>query len=336
MINVYRNSKIYIVSRPNFTTGGPELLQQLCCRLTQLGFNSYMYYEGEFESEDPVPEKYKKYNNRYVTTIEDTPNNILVFPEGLEQTALATNRIRKVMWWLGINHYMIFSENLKHPYLRMVKHYLYSFLGIHKTYRIGSLKNQDITYLAQCNYLLSFLKDKGVTDVEILSDYISEDFKEEYYAGLPSGNDRKNVVLYNPNRNTEFIKKIQEAAPHLDFIALQGMNPTQLRTTIKHAKVYVDFGSHPGKDRLPRECALLGCCILTSKIGSAAFHEDVPIPDECKFDRNDNNIELIIKKIEEIFSNYEFENKKFIGYQKYILKEKDKFDEDVSRIFTLT
>jgi len=53
---------------------------------------------------------------------------------------------------------------------------------------------------------------------------------------------------------------------------------------LQKAKVYIDFDYHPRKDRLPREAAILGCCVITRKRGSAKFFEDVPIPDEYKFE----------------------------------------------------
>ena len=45
----------------------------------------------------------------------------------------------------------------------------------------------------------------------------------------------------------------------------------------------MDFGFHPGQDRLPREAAILKNCIITNKEGSAAIFQDVPIADEFKF-----------------------------------------------------
>lgn len=30
--------------------------------------------------------------------------------------------------------------------------------------------------------------------------------------------------------------------------------------TMRKAKVYIDFGFHPGKDRIPREAVMCGAC----------------------------------------------------------------------------
>ena len=50
---------------------------------------------------------------------------------------------------------------------------------------------------------------------------------------------------------------------------------------------YIDFGPHPGMDRLPREAALAGCIVITNREGAAAHDEDVPLPPEYKFRKFD-------------------------------------------------
>ena len=49
------------------------------------------------------------------------------------------------------------------------------------------------------------------------------------------------------------------------------------------SKVYIDFGNHLGKDRIPREVAS-GCCIITGKTGADKYKEDVYIGEKFKFD----------------------------------------------------
>ena len=46
---------------------------------------------------------------------------------------------------------------------------------------------------------------------------------------------------------------------------------------------YIDFGPHPGMDRLPREAALAGCVVVTNREGAANFDEDTPLPSQFKF-----------------------------------------------------
>lgn len=67
--------------------------------------------------------------------------------------------------------------------------------------------------------------------------------------------------------------------------------------TLQRVKFYIDFGNHPGKDRIPRGVAIWECCIITGKRGSAKYFEDVFISAEFKFDDIEINIPKIVSKI---------------------------------------
>ena len=100
---------------------------------------------------------------------------------------------------------------------------------------------------------------------------------------------------------------------------------------LARAKVYIDFGNHPGKDRIPREARMQGCIVITGKNGSAKYFEDVPI--EEKFDKSPKNISVISTLIKQIFDNYAIWNNKQIDYTNFIKKEKQLFEENVAAVF---
>jgi len=114
------------------------------------------------------------------------------------------------------------------------------------------------------------------------------------------------------------------------------MKRTEVLDLLKSAKVYIDFGNHPGKDRLPREAATLGACVITSRRGSAGYFEDVPIPEEYKFEDTKENIPLIVAKIKDCLEHYEQRAKDFDYYREIIAKEPEKFTNDVKKIFIAT
>lgn len=99
------------------------------------------------------------------------------------------------------------------------------------------------------------------------------------------------------------------------------------------SKVYIDFGNHPGKDRIPREAAISGCCVITGLRGSAKYYEDVPINNEYKIKDSEDNIIEIINKIQNIFENFEENYLNFEEYRKYILNEEKVFNQNVKYIF---
>lgn len=50
--------------------------------------------------------------------------------------------------------------------------------------------------------------------------------------------------------------------------------------------IYIDFGEHPGKDRIPREAAMRDLIVITGRDGAAVNDVDVSIPKKYKIDRN--------------------------------------------------
>ena len=111
------------------------------------------------------------------------------------------------------------------------------------------------------------------------------------------------------------------------------MSTDEVKVLLSQSKVYIDFGNHPGKDRLPREAALLGCCIITGKRGAAKYDEDVSIPAKYKFDDVKKEIEKIGNMIKECIDNYEINIKEFEDYRKKIANERKQFEKDVYKVF---
>ena len=58
-------------------------------------------------------------------------------------------------------------------------------------------------------------------------------------------------------------------------------------------KIYIDFGYHPEKDKMPREVVLNNNCITNYK-GSAKNKYDIPISKKFKFEQKYNDIKKLI------------------------------------------
>ncbi len=95
--------------------------------------------------------------------------------------------------------------------------------------------------------------------------------------------------------------------------------------------IYIDFGHHPGRDRIPREAALAGAIVLSSLKGSAKNSVDIPIDDLYKFD----DIEVLPEKIHNIFSNYQKHRQSQYPYYEIIKKEKQKFRDEVKTLLDI-
>lgn len=83
---------------------------------------------------------------------------------------------------------------------------------------------------------------------------------------------------------------------------------------------YIDFGPHPGMDRLPREAALAGCVVITNREGAANFDDDVPLPSEFKFAQF--NVDKICSLIKDCCAKHDDYAKKLEKYKEWILDQR--------------
>ncbi len=327
MIEVKKNTIIYVACPANAATGGPELLHQLVFKMNQFGYNAMMFYYPN-NVEDPVHPRYKKYGNEFVREIRDEEKNILIVPEVKTDLIYKYKKLRKAIWWLSVNYFPRYPRSFKHRIkiiLKTIKNqkWCYNFEHIDKLY-----------HLVQSYYAKNYLLSHGIERdrIEYLSDYINPLFISKQ---LENKNDlrKENIVAYNPKKGFEFTKKIIDRCPEIKFVPIINMIPEEVAELLLKSKIYIDFGDHPGKDRIPREAAISNCVVIVGKKGSAVFEEDVPIDEKYKFEVKKANIPQIINKIKYILNNYENIINDFVGYRQFILEEERKFEEDIKRIF---
>lgn len=334
MFSLFKDAKIYIVAPPQKASGGPELLHQLCAALNQQHINAQMFYWDKNHPKrrysNPVHQRFHRYNITYVEQIEDSNRNLLIVPEAITAPLKKYLYIQKCIWWLGANNYFCFNED---NIPDVIYHWFRRALHLPVQLSFAQIKNMPIYHLAQCQYIIKFLEKKGIKEAEYLSDYINDDFIK--YTEQSKKCERQDIILYNPKRKQKILKALNRQNNTLKFIPIKNMTQDEMRKLMSSAKIYIDFGRHPGKDRLPREAALCGCCILTSTLGSAGFYGDVPIPSEYKFVRDIKNVHNILNKIQYIMDNYEEESVKFDNYREYIRNEKKVFLADVKKIFQI-
>jgi len=124
------------------------------------------------------------------------------------------------------------------------------------------------------------------------------------------------------------------SAPQFEWVPLVNMTKEQIIQKLLSSKIYIDFGNHPGKDRLPREAALCGCCIITGKRGAAGNNVDITIPSKYKFADAIESIPMIVKQIELILNQYDLCSSDFDTYRSHIKREKELFENQARSIFS--
>lgn len=333
--------KIYVLAPYASATGGIELAHQLVDLLRRGGQDAFIAYvdKGELVATDQVTEVYRCYDIRVSSLVEDSSDNMLVLPEIYYGWVTRFSRIRIGCWWMSVDNFYVTANFFDH--LRFVKgvgHKLQLLWQLrHKRYRkllaekasIGLLRRHDaqIAHFYQSCYAQHHLYSRGFSTVLPLTDYINSELSG---AGAA---ERENLILYNPLKGYAFTKRIIARMPGYTFVPLTGLTRDQLRNLFSRAKLYIDFGTFPGKDRMPREAAINGCVVITGKNGASFFYEDLPLPPSYKFEVCGRNLPAITAKIASVLADYSACTGDFDDYRKRISAEKTIFENEVEAIF---
>lgn len=325
MLKIINNQSVfYVVCPANLATGGPELLHQLAYELKSNGKKVFMYYLNS-KTKDPVHEYYKEYKLEYVNSVEDSTDSVIIFPEVYTEKMLLFNKAKKIIWWLSVDNYFISRPHVMGRLNRMI---LDKFNSQNFLFFSGIIGKADF-HLVQSFYAADLLKRKNILNYAFLSDYLHSSFLKE----TVDVDQKEDIVAYNPKKGTAFTKMLIDSLNEINFVPIQNMTRSEVVSLLKRAKVYIDFGNHPGKDRIPREAAFLNCCVITGKEGSANFYQDVPIKSCYKFDKEKASVKEISLTILSCFDDFTHHNLQFESYRSEIIKEQKKFKEAVVELF---
>lgn len=261
----------------NCTTGGPEAIHEFVSELDKIdGVHARIWYQ-DITSFPPQPDEYEAYGCDYVTDMPDGYDGVLIVPEIWANRVRDYPQCKRAVYWLGIDAYASWTPEAE---------------------RGAFLADADIVHIAQSEYALDFLRKLGVRHVVKCTDMLNADFYADY-----TEEPRNDVVLYNPAKATPFMRELMDNCPGIEFRPITGMTRAEVIDTMRHAKLYVDFGEFPGRERMPREAVLCGCCIITSKAGAAGYYAD--FNHDYKFDSKSGHIWAIVRKMRHVLANYD-------------------------------
>ncbi len=329
-MKVYPDTKIFIISPGNIHSGGPELVHQLASQLLKMDYNVYMFYlpaNADFNPADPVDPFYKKYHIPFVRNLEIDHKNIMIVPESSSLNLYVSKKIRRIMWWMSVDNYI---NNLCNILKKFKQNPLDSTMP--KFFYFDKDDNT-IEHWVQSEYAKIFIKKNGIVDKQIyrVRDYLNEAFLQR--ASHVDISQKENIVAYNPVKGFEFTQKLLKVAPEINWQAIRDMTPEEVQQLLARAKVYIDFGNHPGRDRIPREAAVSGCCVLTGRRGAAGNPNDIAIDESFKFNDTDDNLIPIVNRIKDIFANFRKNYESQRNYREQIMTERAEFDRDVKAAF---
>lgn len=336
MLNISEQSVFYVVCPANYASGGPEDLHQMALALKESGktvFMHYLNYDQEKHT-SPVHQEYLRYNLPFKEDIENESKNIMIFPEtfSIFSWDKRYSQIQKVIWWLSVSNFFVSLKAWEQNFRENPPKLKHRLLGKVKLPNLHNIKRANVSHLAHSHFSVDFLAKNKIRTIGKASGYMEDMFLtgEDYYS------QKKDTVTYNAVKNKDFLEDIIKQTPELNWLPMINMTLDEVADCMKEAKVYIDFGHHPGREKMPREACLLDCCLIIGKEGSAYYKEDVPIKDEYHFEKEVENIPLIIKKIKECLVDYDTKITDFKDYKNDLLQEKEIFENKIKQIFALT
>jgi hypothetical protein len=312
--------KVIVLCPANSVTGGPELIHQFVDALTKLDVDAKILYLP-FSSEHTTPAAYAHYNVSQASC-SDCKDAVIVVPENATKYLNLVEGKNKLVWWLSVDNY--FKAHPKTT-LKRIKHW-YRKNITHKPKFLSISDLAQYSHLTQSHYGKLFLNENGINDVFHLSDYLGY----EHLNKNVDVSQKENIICYNPKKGIEITKKIISALPDSKFVPIQNMTASQVSGLLDKSKIYIDFGTHPGKDRIPREAAMAKCIVITGRQGSAANSVDIAVPDKYKLNEYDDNFTYHVQHlVHDIFSQFEQSLEDFEHYRNKIRGEKLEFEKEV-------
>ncbi len=317
--------KFLVVCPADTVTGGPEALHQLVAHMRDLGLNSYIVYLP-FDQGAVTPHQYRKYEAP-IGAYDDSEGNLIIFPEVFPMLALKVQKARAALWWLSLENFL---ERRHVSIFRDKFRYLKKCLKGERPF-FGAATLKKLIHFSQTEHSTQYLRSCGIEPVPLI-DSINEDFLTDTYLNAWAYKD--NVILYNPSKGKKITGQLIAQNPQWTFIPLIGLAPDEMSKMLYSAKLYIDFGHHPGRDRLPREAAMHGCCLITGRLGPAGNSVDLPINDQYKLDTlNPNFFDKFKLLVQDVFANFDKHNEHFVSYRKWVKSEPVVFKRQIADFF---
>lgn len=316
---------VQVLCPGNVVTGGPEALHHLVHLLRELGVNARIVYtplDKTFE----VPQAYKDFNVE-VGRYEDVLGDLIIFPEIQPMNALAVKHAKAAIWWLSLDNFL---ERRHASKIRDKIRYWKGVLRGRRPYR-GVEALRSIIHFSQSYYSSEYLMSKGIPFFDFYEPINFRFLSRDLDTGV---NGRVDEILFNPSKGKKLTDHLIARYPNINFTPLKGLNKEQLALKFQSAKLYIDFGHHPGRDRMPREAAMHGCCVVTGRLGAALNSVDIPIGDEYKLNSSTSEFEMNFGAlVEDIFLNFKRHHTNFDAYRNRIMMEPEIFRSQVAEFF---
>jgi hypothetical protein len=321
---------------PEFLNGGCEALHQLGYHINRHGGSAHMAYYGPYSGLEldgdtlhchlepsPIPRYFARYKPRALHQARLGAETLLVFPEVLSALAATKDdRYQRALWWLSVDNAVEQNRAL-----------------LDAGYRRSVFADAGLVHFHQSDYARAFLHANAALCYHPLSDYTDPDFVARSLNATENRpvSQRPARICFFPNKGAalaaRFIVGQDAQKQNVEFLPIRGMSKAQVRDALFDARIYLDFGNHPGKDRVPREAAIAGAVVLLHAAGAALRFADHPLPAEYRFIEDDIATGELRRKVAAILDQPEEHFAAQRMYREAILHEQERFDLEVRSVF---
>lgn len=325
-----------VIFCPEYLNGGCEALHQLGHQIARHGGSAHMAYYGPYSALEldggrlrchlapsPVADYFAQYRPNPLQEVRTGPDTLVLLLEVLTALAGAQDTpFQRALWWLSVDNAIAQNPSL-----------------LDATHRRRLLSDPGLVQFHQSDYARRFLQANDAARYHPLSDYTDPDFlaRRAAAAANPPIVERRRVICYFPNKGAALAERFIAGRDALRqpaaFVPLRSMTKAQVRDALFGARIYLDFGNHPGKDRVPREAAIAGAVVLLHAVGAAGCFPDHPLPADYLFTEDDVATGRLHRTVAAILDQPAAHFAAQRLYRETILHEQERFDLEVRAFF---
>ncbi|WOF22324.1 hypothetical protein N8K70_13145 [Microbacterium betulae] len=327
----------YVYYPRGLATGGPEALHQLVDSLRRQGQDARLVPVPGTEGA-PRAARYAPYDAPEAPAVVDAPGNAVVVPETQALLLRRLTHASPFVWWLSIDYAPRFvieraerttlpieRTRMSRPPLLWARHAKRLLRGVvtgedEVLQRAGHLVQSHYAW----NHVLAHLGRVGT----ILSDYTPLEAPSSV-----STEGRLPRITYNPAKSSRIMAEFSRRWPGVELLPLRGMTGEEVAEALRTSLVYLDLGTHPGKDRMPREAALMGSVVLVARRGAGANDVDVPLPWEHKVAVLPDVVANAKRAVDLVLADPAAALAAQAPYRAAIRRERETFDREVAAAF---
>lgn len=333
--------QVFVLYPRGLQTGGPEALHQLVHQLRSDGQSAFLVpIEGT--ADRPRAEQFRKYDAPEAPLL-DRPGNAVVAPETALTSLRGIRNAQPVCWWLSVDNSMPFIieqerrdrefanlQNIRHkrwaPSMRILLE-----RRVVARYNYARLFSRAF-HIAQSVYARAFLQTHLGICAAIVSDYIprvDSDLQDDETGSFG----RSHSIAYNPAKAPWIPSLLRPHMPDVTWSPLAGLDRSGVVRLLRESGAYFDPGFHPGRDRMPREAAMLHTPVVVARRGAAAYWDDVPVGAEFKVSAGREFVSDASSRLLSILNDPDGAAERQAGYRQWIGNDQERFAREVRRAF---